>query len=69
MRSAATAAKVMGSCAVTPNSKLLIKRVNAKAALIPIATPTRAIFVPCRSTMCSTFACCAPSAKRIPISR
>src|SRR2546429_6183894 len=39
-------ANVIGSCAVTPNSRFAINRVSPKAAPIPITTPTSANFVP-----------------------
>ena len=47
----ATAANVSGSCDVTPNSKLVIRRANPRAAITPIHTPTSASFAPCLRTM------------------
>ncbi|MCG3162510.1 MAG: hypothetical protein JMDDDDMK_03769 [Acidobacteria bacterium] len=61
-------AYVTGSVALTPNSMLLINRVNASAAPNPIATPTSASVIPCFTTNPSTSRVCAPSAIRMPIS-
>src|ERR1700724_883661 len=47
MSRTATPANVPGSCADTRNSRLFINSVNPKAAAIPIATPTSAVFVLC----------------------
>ena len=48
------ATNVSGSFAVTPYSRLVIRRVKPKAAPMPNATPTSANFVPCLRTICST---------------
>src|SRR5262249_27136788 len=64
----ATMTKVTGSVTLTPNTKLLTNRVNAKAASKPRAMPINANLIPCPMTSFSTSRCCAPSAIRMPIS-
>ena len=64
-----TAAKVHGSVARTPKSRLSRKRVAASEAIIPAADPITTSTRPCFTTMPSTSRRCAPSAARIPISR
>ena len=60
---------VVGSVALTPKSKLDIKRVKMKAAARPKTTPIKTSFNPCPTTIFSTSLRCAPRAMRSPISR
>ena len=60
---------VSGSCVVTPNTMLRMTRDNRKAAGKPIAMPARAWEAPCRTTAPAMVEGCAPSARRMPISR
>lgn len=64
-----TATNVAGSEAFTPKSKLVIRRVSAKAAATPNTTPKKARRRPSLRTMRSTRPRSAPSAMRTPISR
>src|SRR5581483_5113052 len=64
-----TPANVAGSCGVTPNNKLSMIRVAASAPARPIARPTTAIRTACPSTSERMSCGCAPSARRMPISR
>src|SRR5262249_50595598 len=67
--SSAITTNVSGSVALTPYSKLFIRRVAASAASKPIITPANASFSPCPTTSFKTSADCAPRAIRMPISR
>src|SRR5262245_5979944 len=60
---------VIGSVALTPYSSPPIRRVTAKAAASPAATPTSVRIIPCFSAIRSTSPGRAPSAMRTPISR
>src|SRR5262245_18951998 len=60
---------VSGSVALTPYSKLFIKRVAPYAASKPTTTPASASRSPCAMTSRSTSRASAPSAMRMPISR
>src|SRR5499426_1331161 len=60
---------VIGSVALTPYSRPPIRRVTAKAAANPAATPTSVRIIPCFSAIRSTSTGRAPSAMRTPISR
>src|SRR5690348_12191678 len=62
------ALKVTGSHALTPNSRLLNKRVAAKAPTSPIATLMPTIIIACPITNLKMLYFAAPSAIRMPIS-
>jgi len=65
---AATAEKVQGSVAETPQIWLVIKRVKARAAANPAIVPVAIRPRPFLSTMRRTSFCWAPKAIRMPIS-
>jgi hypothetical protein len=60
---------VCGSVGLTPKSKFLIVRVNAREAESPKPTPMLAHFIPCPITILRTVARWAPRVMRSPISR
>src|SRR5438876_1113001 len=66
---AATPAKVSGSVALTPNSRLVITRVSINAPATPASTPAPTTPIPWLTTIRSTSWARAPSAMRRPISR
>ena len=65
----ATAAKVSGSVGLTPNRRLLMKRVSASEVPRPMATPARVSFNPWETTSRRMPFGAAPRAMRMPISR
>ena len=60
---------VVASLALTPNSKLLINRVNPNATVNPMTRPMAVNFIPCHRINLRMSLFCAPSARRTQISR